>query len=115
MKWKLFCLTGTLRSICEVLSKQEVIKVKDCKSPGPVNMTYCAGHCGSMYSAADNAMMRQCECCQEARTSEARAELECADGTTIQHRFTKVESCLCNRAECEGGTTNVPARCRRRR
>ncbi|KAM7014942.1 intestinal mucin-like protein [Tautogolabrus adspersus] len=111
------CRICTLRSICEVLSKQEVIKVNDCKSPGPVNMTYCAGHCGSMsmYSAAANTMMHQCECCQEAVTSEGQAELECADGTTIQHNYTKVESCLCNRAECVGGTTIVPVRRRRRR
>nr|XP_029134639.1 LOW QUALITY PROTEIN: mucin-5AC-like [Labrus bergylta] len=96
---------------------------KSCFLIAPDNTTHntekikscCVCVCLCRYSAADNAMMRQCECCQEARTSEARAELECADGTTIQHRFTKVESCLCNRAECEGGTTNVPARCRRRR
>nr|XP_029137732.1 intestinal mucin-like protein [Labrus bergylta] len=96
------CRTCKLRSVCEILSKQEVIKVNECKSPRPVNMTYCAGHCGSMsmYSAAAKTMTHQCECCQEATTSEGQVDLECADGTKIPHKYIKVESCLCNRTEC---------------
>uniref|UniRef100_UPI0037E952F8 mucin-2-like n=1 Tax=Semicossyphus pulcher TaxID=241346 RepID=UPI0037E952F8 len=110
------CRTCKLRSICEVLSKQEVIKVNDCKSVQLVNMTYCAGHCGSlsMYSAAANTMMHQCECCQEDTTSERQVELQCADGSKVQHSYTVVETCHCNRAECVGGTT-VPLKRRRRR
>uniref|UniRef100_UPI0037E7A551 mucin-2-like n=1 Tax=Semicossyphus pulcher TaxID=241346 RepID=UPI0037E7A551 len=110
------CRTCKLRSVCEVLGKQEVIKVNDCKSLLPVNMTYCAGHCGSlsMYSAAANTMMHQCECCQEDTTSERQVELQCADGSKVQHSYTVVETCHCNRAECVGGTT-VPLKRRRRR
>uniref|UniRef100_A0A3Q3LZV7 CTCK domain-containing protein n=1 Tax=Labrus bergylta TaxID=56723 RepID=A0A3Q3LZV7_9LABR len=113
----LLCLTGTVRGDCEIHSKQEIIKVNNCESMKPVNMTYCAGHCGSMsmYSAAANAMMHQCECCQEDKTSEGEVELECDDGTTVPHKYTMVESCLCNRAVCVGGTTIVPAKRRRRR
>uniref|UniRef100_UPI0037E7E5E0 mucin-2-like n=1 Tax=Semicossyphus pulcher TaxID=241346 RepID=UPI0037E7E5E0 len=110
------CRTCKLRSVCEVLGKQEVIKVNDCKSVQPVNMTYCAGHCGSlsMYSAVANTMMHQCECCQEDTTSERQVELQCADGSKVQHSYTVVETCHCNRAECVGGTT-VPLKRRRRR
>ncbi|XP_060899409.1 mucin-5B-like [Labrus mixtus] len=111
------CRICTMRSVCEIHSKQEIIKVNNCESTKPVNMTYCAGHCGSMsmYSAAANAMMHQCECCQEAKTSEGEVELECDNGTTVPHKYTMVESCLCNRAVCVGGTTIVPAKRRRRR
>ncbi|XP_034536268.1 mucin-5AC-like [Notolabrus celidotus] len=111
------CRTCKLRSVCEILSKQEVIKVNDCVSKNPVNMTYCAGHCGStsMYSAAANTMMHLCECCQEDTTSEGTMELQCGDGSKIPHKYTIVESCQCIRTECVGGTTHVPLKRRRRR
>ncbi|XP_076592712.1 mucin-5B-like [Chaetodon auriga] len=101
------CKTCKLRNICEVQSKQTVIEVNGCKSMQPVNMTSCAGHCGSssIYSAADNMTMHQCECCQEATTSQKQVELLCSNGSKIQHSYPVVETCHCNKAEC-GATSN---------
>ncbi|XP_059209679.1 intestinal mucin-like protein [Centropristis striata] len=110
------CKSCKVRSVCEVQSKQTVIEVNNCKTTHPVNMTSCAGHCGSssIYSAAANMMMHQCECCQEATTSKKDVKLTCADGSEIQHTYTVVETCRCNKAECVPGTTSVDKRRRRR-
>ncbi|KAM6950303.1 mucin-2-like [Lycodopsis pacificus] len=110
------CTSCKLRSICEVQSKNTVIELNDCKSPQPVNMTSCAGQCGSSstYSAAANMMMHQCECCQEATTSQQQVELTCADGSKVQHSYMVVETCRCSRAECVAGTTSKLSRRRRR-
>ncbi|GAA6233826.1 intestinal mucin-like protein [Lates japonicus] len=109
------CKTCEIRSVCEVQSKESVIKVNDCKSAQPVNMTSCAGHCGSssMYSAAANTMMHQCECCREATTSQKQVELICANGSRVQHSYTVVDTCSCSKAECVPGTTSKPQRRRR--
>eukprot|EP00064_Thunnus_orientalis_P016582 superscaffoldBa00003318_g16648 len=110
------CKTCKLRSVCEVQSKQTVIEVNGCKSMQPVNMTSCAGHCGSssMYSAAANMMMHLCECCQEATTSQRQVELTCADSSKVQHIYTIVEMCSCSKTECVQRTTPKSQRRRRR-
>uniref|UniRef100_A0A3Q1I2V8 Uncharacterized protein n=1 Tax=Anabas testudineus TaxID=64144 RepID=A0A3Q1I2V8_ANATE len=110
------CKTCKLQSVCEVHTTQSVIEVNGCKSMQLVNMTYCAGHCGSssMYSAAANMMMHQCECCQEARTSQKQVELTCLNGSKLQHSYTMVETCSCSKSECVMGTTSKPQRRRRR-
>ncbi|XP_054474250.1 intestinal mucin-like protein [Anoplopoma fimbria] len=110
------CTTCKLRSICKVQSKQTVIEVNDCKSRQPVNMTSCAGHCGSssIYSAAANMMMHQCECCQEATTSQKQVELTCANGSKVKHNYIVVETCHCSKAQCVEGVTSKPQRRRRR-
>ncbi|XP_071400761.1 intestinal mucin-like protein [Centroberyx affinis] len=108
------CKTCTVRSICEVQSKQTVIKVNDCTSLQPVNISSCAGHCGSssMYSAAANMMMHQCECCQEKSTSQKEVELTCPDGSRVKHTYITVEACSCSVTKCAPGVT--PSRRRRR-
>ncbi|XP_035538241.1 intestinal mucin-like protein [Morone saxatilis] len=110
------CKSCKIRNICEVKSKQTVIEVNGCTSVQSVNLTFCGGQCGSssMYSAAANMMMHQCECCQEATTSQKQVQLSCADGSKVQHSYTMVETCSCNKAECVGGTTSKPQRRRRR-
>ncbi|XP_034385137.1 intestinal mucin-like protein isoform X1 [Cyclopterus lumpus] len=110
------CTTCSPQNICEVQSKQTVIEVNDCKSTQQVTMTSCAGHCGSssIYSAAANTMMHQCECCQEATISSKQVELTCANGSKVQHIYTVVETCQCSKAECVSGTTSKPQRRRRR-
>ncbi|XP_029318688.1 intestinal mucin-like protein, partial [Cottoperca gobio] len=97
------CNTCKLQSLCEVQSKQAVMEVSGCASLQPVNMTSCAGHCGSsaIYSAAANMMTHQCECCQEATTSKKEVVLTCADGSKVQHSYTAVETCRCSKA-CGG-------------
>ncbi|XP_053177615.1 mucin-2-like [Scomber japonicus] len=110
------CKTCKQRSVCEVQSNETVIEVNGCKSVQPVNMTSCAGHCGSssIYSAAANKMMHQCECCQEATTSQKQVELTCADNSKVQHTYTVVETCSCRKTECVEGTTAKLQRRRRR-
>uniref|UniRef100_A0A8D3ASU7 Mucin-2-like n=1 Tax=Scophthalmus maximus TaxID=52904 RepID=A0A8D3ASU7_SCOMX len=111
------CKSCKPRAACEVVQSNEtVIEVGGCKSTQPVNMAYCAGHCGSMsmYSAAANMMMHKCECCQEARTSQIQVELTCADNSKVQHSYTLVEACRCTPAECVPGTTPRSQRRRRR-
>uniref|UniRef100_A0A3Q3WXU7 CTCK domain-containing protein n=1 Tax=Mola mola TaxID=94237 RepID=A0A3Q3WXU7_MOLML len=97
-----------------VQREQSVITVSNCRSSQPVNITYCAGHCGSSskYSAEANMMMHKCECCQEATTSQRQVELTCANGSKVQHNYSIVETCHCTRAQCE--TTPKPQRRRRR-
>ncbi|XP_034729848.1 intestinal mucin-like protein [Etheostoma cragini] len=110
------CKRCKLRSICEVQSKQTVITVNDCKSTQLVNMSSCGGHCGSssIYSAAANKMIHQCECCQEATTSQKQVELTCGDGSKVQHSYIVVETCRCTKAECVAETTSKEQRRRRR-
>ncbi|XP_051800840.1 intestinal mucin-like protein, partial [Acanthochromis polyacanthus] len=110
------CQTCKVQSVCEVQSKQTVIEVNGCKSTQAVNITSCAGHCGSssVYSAAANTMIHQCECCQEASTRQMQVELTCSNGSKLQHTYTQVQTCSCSKAECGAGTTSKPQHRRRR-
>ncbi|TKS70369.1 Intestinal mucin-like protein [Collichthys lucidus] len=98
------CKSCKVRSVCEVQKKETVIEVNGCK--GTVNLTSCAGHCGSssIYSAEANEMMHQCECCQEENTSYQQMELTCADGSKALHAYIMVETCRCKKADCVPGT-----------
>ncbi|XP_014909561.1 intestinal mucin-like protein [Poecilia latipinna] len=110
------CTTCRLQSVCQVESQQIIVEVNHCVSAAPVNVTSCVGHCrsSSMYSAAANSMMHQCECCHEATTSMKQVELTCADGSTLQHSYSQVESCRCRMETCSAGAT-TRAQHRRRR
>ncbi|KAM8890136.1 intestinal mucin-like protein [Synchiropus picturatus] len=109
------CKSCKLRSVCEVKTEEIILETDKCRTTVPVTVTSCAGHCGStsIYSAAANSMMHQCECCQEDATSQRQVEMTCEDGTKIQHTYTVVESCRCTKAECVPGTTARPRRRRR--
>ncbi|KAM3625281.1 uncharacterized protein V6R79_009622 [Siganus canaliculatus] len=112
------CQSCTLRSVCTVQNQPTVISSGGCQSAQPVNLTYCAGHCGSssIYSAATNAMMHQCECCQEASSSQRQVELTCSDGSTVQHSYTVADTCSCAPAQCATTTaTATSGRAQRRR
>ncbi|MEQ2210808.1 hypothetical protein XENOCAPTIV_019768, partial [Xenoophorus captivus] len=104
------------KSVCKVDSKRTIIKVNNCISAEPVNVTSCAGHCrsSSMYSAAANMMMHHCECCHEAKTSMKQVQLTCADGSKVQHSYTHVENCRCRQEGCAASTTTKPQRRRGR-
>lgn len=95
------CKSCTRRSICEVRSELKVIEVDGCKS-NPINTTYCAGHCGStsVYSAAANSIVRNCECCQETNTTQEQVELSCTDGSSLQHAHSQVTACTCVPSNC---------------
>ncbi|XP_026148875.2 intestinal mucin-like protein, partial [Mastacembelus armatus] len=99
------CKTCKPRSTCEVQSTPTVIEVKGCKSIAPVDMTSCAGHCGSssMYSLDANTMMHKCECCQEATTSQKEVMLTCGDGSQLKYSYTDVLTCSCTKAQCVDG------------
>ncbi|KAM8890338.1 intestinal mucin-like protein isoform 1-T1 [Synchiropus picturatus] len=109
------CKSCKQRSVCEVKTEEIILETDKCRTTVPVTVTSCAGHCGStsIYSAAANSMMHQCECCQEDATSQRQVEMTCEDGTKIQHTYTVVESCRCTKAECVPGTTARPRRRRR--
>lgn len=108
------CKSCKLRSICEVRSNQTVIEVNGCKSKELINLTFCFGHCesSSVYSAAANSMLRECECCQETSTTQRQVELTCGDGSNLQHNYTTTETCACTQSDCQLGTK---AKQRRRR
>ncbi|XP_044000067.1 intestinal mucin-like protein [Gambusia affinis] len=110
------CTTCRLQSVCQVESQQIRVEVNHCVSAMPVNVTSCVGNCrsSSMYSAAANSMMHQCECCQEATTSRKQVELTCADGSTLQHSYSHVESCRCRTETCSAGATTRAQRRRKR-
>ncbi|KAG7239608.1 hypothetical protein INR49_028760, partial [Caranx melampygus] len=109
------CKSCKIRSVCDVQYKTEVIEVNDCKSAEPVNMTSCAGHCGSssIYSAAANKMMQECQCCRETSTSQKQVELICGNGSKVQHTYMVADGCSCSTSECVPGTSK-PQRRRRR-
>ncbi|KAK5612396.1 hypothetical protein CRENBAI_007013 [Crenichthys baileyi] len=95
------------KSVCKVTSKLTIIKVKNCISAEPVNITSCVGHCrsSSMYSAAANMMTHHCECCHEATTSKKQVQLTCADGSKVRHSYTHVENCRCRQEGCAASKT----------
>uniref|UniRef100_A0A8C9X741 CTCK domain-containing protein n=1 Tax=Sander lucioperca TaxID=283035 RepID=A0A8C9X741_SANLU len=70
--------------------------------------------CVYRYSAAANKMIHQCECCQEATTSQKQVELTCGDGSKVPHSYIVVETCRCSKAECVAGTMSKQQRRRRR-
>lgn len=104
------CKSCTVRTICEVRSELKVIEVNGCKSKQPVNMTYCTGHCGStsVYSAAANSFLRECNCCQETNITQEQVALACTDGSTLQHTYSLATACACTPSIC-------PQHSRRRR
>ncbi|XP_061622274.1 mucin-5B-like [Phyllopteryx taeniolatus] len=96
------CRRCELRDVCQVRTRASVLEANGCRSSGPVNVTSCAGRCGSssMYSAAANAMTRQCECCRESATGRREVELTCPDGSTLRHSATVAEACHCTATAC---------------
>lgn len=61
----------------------------------------------SRYSAEAQALDHKCSCCQEERTRQQEVVLSCPDGSSRNHTYTHIESCLCQDTACE------PVRARR--
>ncbi|KAM9860597.1 mucin-5B-like [Aulostomus maculatus] len=103
------CQTCKRHSVCKVQGTPTVIRASGCRSSQPVNVTSCAGLCGSSstFTAAANAMTHQCECCRESATSQRQVALMCPDGSTLQFTYTFVETCHCSRTECDATTGPV--------
>ncbi|KAK0156057.1 Intestinal mucin-like protein [Merluccius polli] len=96
------CCKTCQRSVCEKKTEETTIEVGNCKNLQPVQISYCAGSCGSSskYSFALNKTMHHCSCCKEATTSEKEVTLTCADGSTRVQRYTSVETCGCEKSVC---------------
>ncbi|XP_057185196.1 mucin-2-like [Triplophysa rosa] len=84
------------------------VRVKDCISIEPIEVTSCSGHCGtqSMYSVEANKMMHSCSCCRELKTNIKKLTLRCPDNSEISHDYVYIESCICKPTECEDKMTS---------
>ncbi|XP_061669358.1 mucin-2-like [Syngnathoides biaculeatus] len=96
------CRRCELRDACQVRTRRSFLEVNGCRSGAPVNVTSCAGRCwsSSTYSAAADAISRQCDCCHESATGRRQVELTCPDGSTQLHSATVVEACHCAPTAC---------------
>ncbi|XP_051001070.1 LOW QUALITY PROTEIN: mucin-5AC [Acomys russatus] len=87
-----------LQQKCTVHERQQIIRQQNCRSEGPVSLSYCQGNCGdstSMYSLEANTVEHKCECCQELQTSQRNVTLHCDDGSSRTFSYTQVEKCGC--------------------
>nr|XP_061820601.1 mucin-2-like [Nerophis lumbriciformis] len=103
------CQRCELSGVCVVRTQESVVESNGCRSSLPVNVTSCAGRCGSSatYSLAANALTYQCGCCREGATSRRELELTCPDGSKVQHSATVVETCHCSKAACGSASTST--------
>uniref|UniRef100_A0A3Q1IAN0 Mucin 5.1, oligomeric mucus/gel-forming n=1 Tax=Anabas testudineus TaxID=64144 RepID=A0A3Q1IAN0_ANATE len=79
------------------------LKIKNCKSTVPVEMTTCEGPCGpssSMYSLESSSLMRSCSCCQEMATTKKAVDMICSDGRRMKYYYISIDKCGCNIAKC---------------
>ncbi|XP_058383654.1 mucin-5B [Diceros bicornis minor] len=82
---------------CRVRVNRTVLRLGDCTSGAPVNVSSCEGSCPgvSAYSLEAQAMQRRCTCCQETRAHEEAVTLQCPNGTAVQHTYIHVDACSC--------------------
>ncbi|XP_057268893.1 mucin-5B-like [Pezoporus wallicus] len=85
---------------CKVYSKKNVIRLGDCESSVPVELTYCEGTCpgSSVYSFEANQMQHECGCCQEFSSQTKEVTLTCPDGTSMNYSYVYVDQCQCMNA-----------------
>ncbi|XP_078587904.1 uncharacterized protein LOC144868986 isoform X4 [Branchiostoma floridae x Branchiostoma japonicum] len=88
---------------CSLFTKQDYLRVDDCVSLQPVNVTWCEGRCGSssMYEGVD--LKHTCECCHEVSMSEVSVPMECEGTTTssMSYAYRQITACDCDTTECE--------------
>ncbi|XP_043826511.1 mucin-5B [Dromiciops gliroides] len=94
---------------CRVQYNETLLQYEGCVSETAVNLTFCAGSCGSvsMYSLEANEMQRKCACCQETQVHQKEVKMKCPDGTEIQRSYMNVVACSCTPA-CLPSHTEVP-------
>ncbi|XP_051755498.1 mucin-5AC-like [Ctenopharyngodon idella] len=109
------CKTCTLDNKCNVQKNSTFLVSNDCISSTPVEITSCAGLCGtsSIYSVEVNALVHSCSCCQEMTTTIKEVTLTCPDGSNINHSYIHIESCGCRASDCSGQSTYLKRRRRR--
>uniref|UniRef100_A0AAQ6IV34 Mucin 5.1, oligomeric mucus/gel-forming n=1 Tax=Anabas testudineus TaxID=64144 RepID=A0AAQ6IV34_ANATE len=93
----------TPRSDCQIKRSTSYLKIKNCKSTVPVEMTTCEGPCGpssSMYSLESSSLMRSCSCCQEMATTKKAVDMICSDGRRMKYYYISIDKCGCNIAKC---------------
>ncbi|KAI4830128.1 hypothetical protein KUCAC02_001781 [Chaenocephalus aceratus] len=105
---------------CSVSSTAVTVESQGCHSKEVVNVTSCAGACGTFtfYSTKMRALQHTCSCCQEVATSERQIQLSCPDSTEISYSYTHIETCFCLDTDCSvvrRGQTSAPAAGSRRR
>ncbi|KAL3066151.1 hypothetical protein OYC64_016155 [Pagothenia borchgrevinki] len=105
---------------CGVSSTAVIVESQGCHSKDVVNVTSCAGACGTFtfYSTKMRALQHTCSCCQEVATSERQIQLSCPDSTEISYSYTYIETCACLDTDCSvvrRGQTSGPAASSRRR
>ncbi|KAI9542132.1 hypothetical protein NQZ68_023715 [Dissostichus eleginoides] len=105
---------------CNVSSTTVIVESQGCHSKEVVNVTSCAGACGTFtfYSTEMRALQHTCSCCQEVATSERQIQLSCPDSTEISYSYTHIESCACLDTDCSvvrRGQISAPAASSRRR
>ncbi|KAI9517760.1 hypothetical protein NQZ68_000928 [Dissostichus eleginoides] len=105
---------------CSVSSTAVTVESQGCHSKEVVNVTSCAGACGTFtfYSTKMRALQHTCSCCQEVATSERQIQLSCPDSTEISYSYTYIETCACLDTDCSvlrRGQTSAPAASSRRR
>ncbi|KAK1891282.1 Intestinal mucin-like protein [Dissostichus eleginoides] len=105
---------------CNVSSTTVIVESQGCHSKEVVNVTSCAGACGTFtfYSTEMRALQHTCSCCQEEATSERQIQLSCPDSTEISYSYTHIEACACLDTDCSvvrRGQISAPAASSRRR
>ncbi|XP_075043957.1 mucin-2 isoform X1 [Mixophyes fleayi] len=108
------------KTTCELQQYYDYLSHNNCRTTDMVKMSRCEGSCGtfSIYSAAARTMSHKCTCCQEVQTSQKHVQLQCTDGSQVDHEYIDVEQCKCVNTDC-GHETSVeektPVRVRRSR
>ncbi|KAK5914893.1 hypothetical protein CesoFtcFv8_000537 [Champsocephalus esox] len=106
---------------CSVGSTAVTVESQGCHSKEVVNVTSCAGACGTFtfYSNKMRALQHTCSCCQEVVTSERQIQLSCSDSTEISYSYTHIEACACLDTDCSvvrrGQNSSPVTKSRRRR
>uniref|UniRef100_A0A8C4WR34 von Willebrand factor n=1 Tax=Eptatretus burgeri TaxID=7764 RepID=A0A8C4WR34_EPTBU len=78
------------------------IKVENCKTERPVNITFCEGRCisSAVYSVSSGQVAPDCRCCSALETHTIVIPLHCHDGSTQGYNMTVITACDCKSKHC---------------